>query len=109
MNFQYSILILAIILLIVGTIILSYSVKASVKSQKWPPYVSNCPDYWLDTDGHGSACKSSIMNQSPGALCSGVVNFSKYNDCQKYNISNQCSIYWDGINYGNNNMSKQCS
>lgn len=109
MNFQYSILILAIILLIVGYIILSYSIKASIKAQKWPPYISKCPDYWIDTNGNGSACKSSNVNSSSGQLCSGIVDFSKYTDCQKYNISNACGIYWDGLNYGNTTLSKQCS
>lgn len=109
MNFQNSILILAILLLIVGTITLSYSIKSSIKSQKWPPYVSNCPDYWLDPTGDGTQCTSSTVNISSGALCSGRVNFNQYNSCQKYSISNQCGIYWDGINYGNNALSKQCA
>jgi hypothetical protein len=109
MIFQNSILILAVVLLIIGSIVLAYAIKSSIKSQKWPPYVSNCPDYWLDTTGNGSACKSSGVNMSPGALCSGTVNFSKYDPCQKYNISNTCGIYWDGVNYGNEALSKQCA
>jgi hypothetical protein len=110
MNFQFSILILAIILLIIGTIVLSYSIKSSIKSQKWPPYISNCPDYWLDTTGNGSACKSSNVNiSSSGGLCKGIVDFSRFDDCQKYKISNSCGIYWDGINYGNNKLSKICN
>ena len=109
MNFQNSILILAIILLIIGTIVLSYSIKSSIKLKKWPPYISNCPDYWQDKNGDGSYCIGSDVNTSTGALCNGTVNFSAYNNCQKYNISNACGIYWDGINYGNNSLVKECS
>jgi hypothetical protein len=109
MNFQISILILAIVLLLVGSITLSYAIKSSIKAQKWPPHVSNCPDYWQDVSGDGSACLGTHVNTTPGALCSGTVNFSKYNSCQKYNISNTCGIYWDGINYGNEILSKQCA
>ena len=109
MNFQYSILILAIVLLILGTIVLSYSIKSSIKSKKWPPNVSNCPDYWLDPSGDGSSCQSTDVNTGSGDLCSGTVNFSTYNECEKYNISNECGIYWDGINYGNETIIKKCS
>lgn len=111
MNFQFSILIFAIVLVIVGTIVLKYSVKSSVRSQKWPPYVANCPDYWLDTKGDGTACQSDGMNDHPKMTgCTGTVDFTKYKTlCDKYNVSNTCGIYWDGINYGNNSLSKQCS
>ncbi len=109
MNFQFSILIFAIVLVIVGTLVLRYSVKASIQSQKWPPFVANCPDYWMDTTGDGSACQSSTMNSNSKSGCNGTVNFSKFNTCQKYNIANDCGIYWDGINYGNTSLnSKVC-
>lgn len=110
MNFQYSILILAIILVIVGSIILSYSIKSSIKSKKWPSYISNCPDYWLDTTGDGTACKSNLVNVSTGTGCYGdQVNFSGKSLCEKYKISNECGIYWDGINYGNPKVAKDCA
>ena len=109
MNFQFSILIFAIVLVIVGTLVLRYSVKSSIESQKWPPYIANCPDYWIDTTGDGSACKSSTMNVSPAVGCFGIVNFNQFSTCEKYNHSNQCGIYWDGINYGNTSLnSKVC-
>jgi hypothetical protein len=109
MNFQFSILIFAISLVIVGTLILRYSVKASIQSQKWPPFIANCPDYWIDTTGDGSACTGSNMNVSPAVGCFGTVNFNTMNTCQKYNHSNTCGIYWDGINYGNTSLnSKVC-
>jgi hypothetical protein len=110
MNFQFSILIFAIVLVLVGTLVLRYSVKSSIVSQKWPPYIANCPDYWIDTTGDGSACKSSAMNVSPEVGCFGVVNFNEMNTCQKFKRSNDCKIYWDGINYGNtSNTAKMCS
>lgn len=109
MNFQYSLLIFAIVLVILGSLILKYSVSSSVRGEKWPPYVANCPDYWTDTTGDGKACKSSTINIGFGQSCNGIVNFSSMDNCQKYNTSNQCGIYWDGINYGNPYMAKTCS
>lgn len=109
MNFQYSLLIFAIVLVILGTILLKYSVKASIRGEKWPPHVANCPDYWIDTNGDGKACTSSDVNVGFGSSCHGIVNFSAMDNCTKYNTSNQCGIYWDGINYGNAYMSKTCS
>jgi hypothetical protein len=109
MNFQNSILILSIVLLIVGTIVLSYSIKSSIKSQQWPPYIANCPDYWVDTTGDGTSCSGGTANVNLGLTgCHGVVNFDRMNVCDKMKVSNKCGIYWDGITYGNNQVVSKC-
>ena len=109
MNFQTSILILAGVLLLVGAIIIGYAIRNTIRSKTWPTYIANCPDYWTDQAGDGSQCVSHDANAGTGALCSGTVNFSQYASCDKYNISNTCGIYWDGINYGNQTLQKQCA
>lgn len=109
MNFQTSILILAIVLLLVGSIVLSYSIRASVKSQKWPPNISNCPDYWVDELGDGTTCTSTGTNVNENLTnCSGTVDFSVLSLCDKKKSANTCGIYWDGITYGHNPLISKC-
>ena len=106
MNFQNSILILAIVLLLIGTFVLSYSIKSSIKSKQWPPYIANCPDYWRENANQ--SCTSLGSNISSGTGCSGTVDFSKMPLCDKYKAANACGIYWDGITYGSNPLVSKC-
>jgi hypothetical protein len=109
MNFQTSILILSIVLLLVGSIVLSYSIKSSVKSKKWPTNISNCPDYWIDEDGDGIKCRSNGVNANSNLVnCNGIVDFSG-SLCDKKNKAIKCKINWDGITYGNNSLNSICN
>jgi hypothetical protein len=108
MNFQRIILIIALIVLVLMTVILFYSVGATLKKKSYITNQSNCPDYWIDSEGNGTACLGSLYNVSPGELCYGNVNFSKMTNCEKYNTMQNCKLNWNGINYGNPELEKNC-
>ena len=105
MNFQKTVLVVSGIIIIIFTIASIYSVSNSKKTNKIT-YVANCPDYWEDTTGDGSACVNMGYNNSTVNTCSG--NFSG-SICQKYNKVLLCpGVVWDGITYGNSQNIKNC-
>lgn len=106
-SFQKILILLMFIFLIIVLVMtwLSYSNKSSNTS--WPPVVGDCPDYWLDQGGNGSAC----VNVQDLGTCNGALEPSKHlkmdftvapfngsdATCQKYNWSRSCGLTWDGI------------
>jgi Plasmodium falciparum domain of unknown function (CPW_WPC) len=108
MNFQRIILIIALIFLVIITVILFYSVGATLKKKSYITNESNCPDYWIDSAGNGTACVGALYNISPGEECYGVIDFSKMSNCDKYNRMNKCKLNWNGINYGNAELKQTC-
>jgi len=112
MNFQSTVLIVAGILLVVLLIFIGYSMSQA-QNQNWPPFVGQCPDYWIDGSSNGSQC---INIKDLGTCNSGIapgqhltMDFSQdtYNGknglCNKYKWANNCGITWDGINGGDTN------
>ena len=51
MNFQKIILIIAFVILVVILGFMAYELKNGKSTVTWPPYVSPCPDYWIDISG----------------------------------------------------------
>lgn len=111
-NFQKIVLAFAIIVLIVILIFVGIALSKSKKDTKWPPIVSNCPDYWMDLSGNGASC----FNQQSLGTCnipssdnknSMNFNISPYNtvdgNCAKYNWAKNCGVAWDGVTYGVSN------
>jgi hypothetical protein len=102
-NFQKTTLTIAGILLLICIVIMIIIFLFPNTKQVWPPMVANCPDYYTDTKGDGSICKS--QSQNIGKICP-TLDFSdsKYigsnGACEKYNTANSCGITWDGITYG---------
>lgn len=108
MTFQRWILVIFIIGLLISAIIFSYSIRSTIKKKKWPPVIANCPDYWIDQTGDGSKCVSVSFNESNGSSCSGTVDFSNMNLCQKYKQMQKCkTIIWEGVTHSNPDA-KQC-
>ncbi len=102
MTFQRWVLLFFVLGLIFASIVFTYSIRSTIKKRKWPPKIANCPDYWIDQTGDGSKCVSVNFNSSDGSSCSGTVDFSNLNICQKYKKMKKCkSIIWEGITYSN--------
>ena len=114
MNFQKTILVVAIVVLIILLVLIGYTLSKSDASETWPPIVGSCPDYWIDLSGNGEACFNSHklgtcnlpgdgkdnnntmnFNQSPFNTSTGV--------CSKYKWANNCKVTWDGITTGISN------
>ena len=92
-------LILAIMLIFFGVMIYNSKYDA-----KFPPVVSECPNYWETLpkdDGSGNECVNTkkIGNKS----CETKIDFSGPNwtgvngMCQKQTWSRQCNQVWDGV------------
>jgi len=55
--FQKTVVIVAILILSVILIIIGVSLsKSGAGETQWPPIIGDCPDYWVDIEGNGSAC-----------------------------------------------------
>lgn len=101
-GFQKTVLVIAIILLILILVIIGYSLSYSAKAN-WPPIVGDCPDYWVDLSGNGTGCYNSrnLGTCSPAVEDDlFIVDFSGYDNCQKYTWATNCKITWDGITSG---------
>ena len=105
MWFQLNILIITFIVALLLVYIMRSSIVSRKRNKKWPTYVSNCPDYWVDSTGNGSACVSGVYNIS--STCSGTKNFKGTTYCDKlsklseYNCKN---VSWDGVTYAAGNL-----
>lgn len=113
MNFQGTILMTAIIILILLLIFIGIAMKDTKDTVDWPPIVGECPDYWVDLSGNGSACFNSHSlgkcNLPGNANEKNVMNFDTdpFNGanglCSKYKWAKTCGITWDGITSGVSN------
>ena len=109
MNFQKIVLTVAIGILIVMLVVIGMALSKASYEQDWPPVVGDCPDYWVDMSGNGSAClnthslgrcnvptednKTTMnFNQSPFTENNGT--------CAKYKWAKACKVTWDGITSG---------
>lgn len=106
MNFQKIVLIIAICLLIVALVIISYMMRKNALSVKWPPTTAECPDYWNITGSSGAnatTCGCTGINcvTSPNAAgYAGTINLTAppfNNSCQLFNWTQTNKIAWDGV------------
>lgn len=110
MNFQKSILSLAIVILILLLTFIGISLHNSGSDATWPPIIGDCPDYWVDLSGNGGACFNSHSlgkcNLPGNKNEKNVKNFDTdpYNTanglCAKYKWAQTCGVTWDGITSG---------
>jgi hypothetical protein len=108
LNFQKTVLIIAIIILIVSLVFIGMQIKQSNSKQVWPPLVPQCPDFWA-ADGSGN-CKptENAPNIIEDAECNpdGGKDFSvapyigARGACAKKEWADQCKTAWEGITYG---------
>ena len=107
MNFQSTVLIIAVILLIICITLIGISIRKARRSLEWPPKTAICPDYWTDLGENGSKCTNLGEKYGNGKIKE--MNFSvapyvcKDSACAKYRWANSNGILWDGITSGSMN------
>ena len=91
MSFQKSVLIIALIVFSIMLFFIALAMKGLKKSQKFPPEISECPDYWIRDN---NKCVPLKYNKSESSL----------QKCQEYTGSQDkldwkrdCNVEWDGI------------
>jgi len=113
MNFQYIVLTIAVVLLLLCMILISIALIKSKKAEQWPPLIGDCPDYWVDLSGNGAQC----VNMKDLGTCNGSVPEGRHLQmdftvapyigqnglCAKYKWATGCGITWDGITSGVSN------
>ena len=101
LNFQKIVLIIAAILLIIMFVIIIIVLSKLRYSQKFPPIISNCPDYWEDKSmGNSSNCVNIKGLGTCGTKSmdfSGTQWTSKEGLCNKARWARYCNLTWDGI------------
>lgn len=109
MNFQISLLIVAIIVLTIILIFIGMALSKSKQDIDWPPIVGNCPDYWIDLETNGKACYNTHRLGKCNLPEKDDKNTKDFDTppfnsseglCAKYKWATKCGVTWDGITYG---------
>jgi len=110
MNFQSTVLIIAVVILIICMILIGIALAKTKSTQQWPPLVGDCPDYWIDMSNNGAQCVNTkdlgTCNASVPAGQHLQMNFTvapyigQNAACSKYKWATGCGITWDGITSG---------
>ena len=114
MNFKYTVLIVALIILVLMLISIGVMLKYNRSEQVWPPNTSKCPDYW---DVSGNLCLNRYklgkysndnveLDGETGYKCSEMdsednVFTGLSAKCNKYKYAKECGVTWDGITTSN--------
>ena len=88
MSFQMTVLWIAVFVFLALLAFIGYNIYSSQYSTvSWPPFVSDCPDYWLSD---GTNCKSSSYNLCPGTSSFKISDYP--NLCDKFDFAkkNKC-------------------
>jgi hypothetical protein len=108
-NFQKIVLTIAIVIFIILIIFISIILRNNKYSVKFPPTVSQCPDYWIDMPD-----QSGTHNLNPSQTCTNIKNLGNvscdktmdftgdfwqgsFGMCNKYKWAKSCDLTWDGI------------
>jgi hypothetical protein len=109
MEFRKKVMVFFLILLVIILFIMAFMINDKSSNTDWPPYVANCPDYWLDLSSNGSQCynvKSLGKCGIPTSNNKNTIDFTSDlytgsdGDCNKQKWANKCEVTWDGLTYG---------
>ena len=97
MSFQITVLWVAVFIFLAVLAFIGYNIYSSqYNTVNWPPFVSDCPDYW---SSDGTTCTSGTFN-----LCSGTTSFQikEYpNLCDKFDFPTKkncgAQFNWSGV------------
>jgi hypothetical protein len=111
MNFQRIVLTIALILLIISLVAIGLLIKSAMKNTKFPPEVSQCPDYFKTSMINGKLSCANPMNLGK---CSSIdLGNSKLQGTSvnamtaKCNVAKGCGVTWDGVtNVTNHNTGR---
>lgn len=110
MNFQKTVVIVAVVVLLVSVIFLGVTLYKEKHSAEYPPVTSSCPDYW-ENNSYDSVSKCFNTKNLGNDSCAKTMDFSlshwSGNDglCNKSKWAKECEMTWDGIT----NNPKLCS
>ena len=114
-GFQKIVLTVAIIVFILLLIFIGSVLYQNKYGSAFPPFVSNCPDYWLDMEKTGTNVNSDDSDNSKTKVkcynvknlgnpsCQKEMNFGtdywsgSDGECRKYKWATGCDLTWDGI------------
>lgn len=100
MSFQKTIVYIAVVILILMLTFIGYAMYKSKTTEKFPPELSQCPDYWKVV---GENSCENVMNLGS---CGGITDFSgsewqgERGLKKKAEWAKGCGVVWDGITYG---------
>ena len=109
MGFQKIVLTIAIGVLIIIMVIIGIALSKATYGESWPPIVGDCPDYWVDMSGNGSACLNTHHLGRCNIPSEGNPNTMNFSTdpftgdeglCSKYKWAKSCGVTWDGITSG---------
>ena len=116
-SFNKIVVVGATLVLIVSLIIVGVFVSKSLFENKFPPIISDCPDYWDVAYNYRNdvICKNkSTINAGSGKYGCNNYPTRRFREngtneedvlCSKYKWSKKCGIVWDGVT----NNSEPCS
>ena len=90
--------VLMLIMIIILAAVAYGETAKNMKDVEFPPYVSNCPDFWEETDD--GDCKNSYNLGNPilNNVTPSTMNWNGLTgDCNKYRWANKNGLTWDGI------------
>jgi hypothetical protein len=96
MNFQFTVIIVATIILILMLTFVGYALYNNRFNKQFPPVIGECPDYWVSQDNQ-------CTNPRNLGTCTGPTNFNtkqyKGHDGNKLKSqwAKNCNLTWDGI------------
>lgn len=108
MNFQSIVMMVATILLILALTLIGVSLSNLNSEVKYPPLISDCPDYWTvekTVNSNGNTDFKCINAKELGTLASDCTEYdnsqSEYKGigglCRKKKWADNCKITWDGV------------
>lgn len=92
MSFQKTVLIIALIVFSVMLFFIALAMKGLKKSQKFPPEIAECPDYWVRD---GNKCVPTSINKGSADSKASCASYDGSKD--KVVWSGECGVEWDGI------------
>tara|TARA_B110000444_G_C18781809_1_gene567821 strand:- start:937 stop:1227 length:291 start_codon:yes stop_codon:yes gene_type:complete len=92
MGFQKTVLIVALIVFSCMLFFIALAMKGLKKSQKFPPEISECPDYWIRDS---NSCKPGAFNRGASGTTDACEIYDGSSD--KTVWSADCAVEWDGV------------
>ena len=128
-SFNTLVLQIAVVILIICLALIGWALYESTHGDKtkWPPVISNCPDYWKVSnvkmkggDEIQEICTNNLKlgreveeNPSIGgfntdmSVCNRFPSSLMRNRCTKLALARRCNITWDGITE-NSDLRQHC-
>ena len=104
MNFQKSVMMVAIVLLVICLIMIGIAMYNNHYSTDFPPIVADCPDYWIERPSETpdqSICYN--VKNLGRSECEKTKDFSgslwtgNEGTCNKFRWATSCDLTWDGV------------